>query len=65
VNGDERPTELRSDRSTEVQNLHKKGWGKQAIIEKVWNVKKGGSEKYKQAEEYYHQIIAVIEESEA
>jgi len=65
VNGNERSSELRSDRSTEVQKLREMGWGKQAIIEKVWNVTKGGSRGYKDAEAEYHQIIATIEAAES
>ena len=37
-------------------------WGKIAIIEKVWNVKRGGSLAWKQAESEYQQIIAQIEQ---
>lgn len=65
VNADERPVALRSDRSSEVLNLLEKGWGKQAIIEKLWNVKKGGSPRYKDAENDYNQIIIEAEEREA
>jgi hypothetical protein len=61
VNADERPVALRSERSTEVQNLLEKGWGKQAIIEKLWQCKKGGSPKYKEAENEYNQIILEAE----
>jgi len=46
----------------EVQRLRALGWGKEATIEKVWNAKKGGSAKYKQAEAEYNQIIVTIEE---
>ncbi len=61
VNADERPVALRSERSIEVHNLLEKGWGKQAIIEKIWGVKKGGSPKYKDAENEYNSIIEADE----
>jgi hypothetical protein len=64
VNADERTVALRSERSTEVHNLLNNGWGKQAIIEKLWQCKKGGSPKYKEAEQEYNQIIEA-KESEA
>jgi hypothetical protein len=43
---------------TEVEQLRANGWGKVAIIEKVWNCKRGGSQKWKQAESEYDAIIA-------
>lgn len=46
------------ERSSEVLRLYSMGWGKQAIIEKVWSVKKGGSERYKQAESEYNTIMS-------
>lgn len=53
-NGYERPSETSA---AEVAHWHAMGWGKQAIIEKVWNVKKGGSPRYKSAEAAYESII--------
>lgn len=40
-----------------VLELRKIGIGKIAIIEEVWNVKRGGSEKYKDAECEYERIV--------
>lgn len=57
VNADERPSAPRSDRSTDVLELRKKGWGKQAIIERLWSVTKGGSPRYRDAEAEYEAII--------
>lgn len=56
---------FRSERSTEVEDLRKKNWGKAAIIEKLWGVKKGGSPRYKEAEVEYEAIITEIEVQEA
>lgn len=44
--------------ANEILRLQAKNWGKQAIIEKIWRVKKGGSPRYKQAENEYEAIIA-------
>jgi hypothetical protein len=38
-----------------------KNWGKIAIIEKVWNVKRGGSQAYRQAEAEYNAMMTEIE----
>jgi hypothetical protein len=48
-----------------VRELHFQNWGKIATIERVWRVKAGGTQKYKDAEIEYEQIMAMIEESEA
>jgi len=42
---------------TEVQKLRGMGWGKVAIIEKLWNVKRGGSTAWKIAVAEYESII--------
>jgi hypothetical protein len=41
-----------------VRELRAQGYGKQAIIEKVWGVKKGGSPRYHQAEQAYEAIVS-------
>jgi hypothetical protein len=41
-----------------VLEYKRAGWGKQATIEKVWGVTKGGSARYQQAESEYETIIA-------
>lgn len=62
VNGSiERPTEADASRMEDVRRYQALGWGKQAIIEKVWNVKKGGSAAYKSAVAEYEAIIARME----
>ena len=43
----------------EVLRLHALSWGKQAIIEKVYTIKKGGSLKYKEAAKRYDLIMAL------
>lgn len=48
---------LSSNTDGAVNDLHSQGWGKQAIIEHLWNVKKGGSPRYKQAEAEYEAIL--------
>jgi hypothetical protein len=47
---------------TQVEQLrsHPYNWQKIAIIEKVWNVKRGGSQGWKQAEAEYTSIVAEI-----
>jgi hypothetical protein len=57
VNGDERT------RAAEVLQLRSLGWGKQAIIEKLWQVKKGGTKGYQVAEAEYEQIMSQLEEA--
>jgi hypothetical protein len=47
---------------TEIQQYRGMGWGKVAIIEKVWNIKRGGNERWKQAEAEY---TAIVTEREA
>lgn len=55
-----------AERVHEVQQLRLKAWGKQAIIECLWNVKKGGSTRYQEAEAEYEAILTNIQiESEA
>jgi FtsK/SpoIIIE family len=57
--------------AAKVMKLRTLGWGKQAIIEKIWPVTKGGSKRYKEAEAIYERILEVYsdddhhEESEA
>jgi predicted GIY-YIG superfamily endonuclease len=48
-----------------VLALQQNGWGKVAIIRKVWGAKPGGSKAYKQAEDEYNRIIAQPEKKEA
>ena len=43
----------------EVLRLHSLSWGKQAIIEKVYAIKKGGSLKYKEASKRYDLVMAL------
>ncbi len=57
MNGDERL------REAEVMRLRSLGWNKQDIIEKLWNVTKGGSARYKIAEAEYEQMIQQMEEA--
>ena len=47
-----------------VRALHARGLGKAAIILELWGVKKGGSERYKQAEREYHAILPRTSEQE-
>ena len=47
-----------------VRDLRSKNWGKVAIIEKIWNVKAGGSLGYKSACAEYEQIIASLDETD-
>lgn len=54
VNSSERNRDEIQER---VLALHSRGIGKAAIIQEVWGVKKGGSEKYKQAEREYSKIV--------
>jgi len=54
VNASERAREAYEE---DVRRLRGMGWGKQAMIEKVWNVRKGGSPRYKEAEAMYEAII--------
>ncbi len=60
MNDDERAREAKQ---AEVEHYRSLKWGKQAIIEKVWQCKKGGSQKWKAAESEYDAIIQT--ESEA
>lgn len=64
-NEDERAIDASAEDITEVLRLHDLGWGKQAICEKVWDVKKGGSQKWKEAAARYDAIIASYELEEA
>jgi hypothetical protein len=48
-------------RFQEVRKLWLKHWGKGAIIQKVWNVKAGGSKAYKEAEQEYNRIVEQLE----
>jgi hypothetical protein len=43
--------------------LRSLGWGKVAIIEKVWNVRRGGSARWKDAESEYEQMLTEMEEA--
>ncbi len=45
----------------EVKYLRSLNWGKQAIVEKVWNVKKGSSRAYHAAVTDYETIVAHME----
>lgn len=56
--GREQATEANGTHSEQVQQLQALGWGKIAIMEKVWNVKRGGSLKWQQAEQEYNEIVA-------
>lgn len=49
----------------EVAALREKGWGKIAIVEKVWRVKAGGTQAYREACAAYEQIIDALEAREA
>jgi DNA translocase FtsK/SpoIIIE-like protein len=69
---DERPWQADMDEvAVKVMKLRTLGWGKQAIIEKIWSVTKGGSKRYKEAEALYERILETSsnenyhEESEA
>ena len=54
----EKPDFSISEKAQKVAELRQMGWGKAATIEKLWNVKPGGSAAYKQAQAEYEQIIA-------
>jgi FtsK/SpoIIIE family len=43
--------------AAKIMKLRTLGWGKQAIIEKIWPVTKGGSKRYKEAEAIYERIL--------
>lgn len=51
------PSEHNIDRVQKVLNLRKIGIGKISIIEEVWGIKRGGTEKYKWAEYEYDKIV--------
>lgn len=57
----ERPIQADGTHIAEVKYYKSLNWGKQAIIEQVWNAKKGGSAAYKSAEAEYEAIIAQLE----
>ncbi len=59
-------TQLENSKELEerVRALHARGIGKAAIILELWGVKKGGSEKYRQAEKEYHAILPRASEQE-
>jgi hypothetical protein len=61
VNASERALEAYEE---DVRRLRGMGWGKQAMIEKVWNVRKGGSPRYKEAEAMYEAIIDRLNDEE-
>ena len=65
LNAIERTYEASSDEIEQVCYLRSLNWGKQAICEKVWNVKKGGSAKWKEATAKYDAIIAEVETQKA
>lgn len=46
------------EHAPEVARLRSLGWGKVAIIEKVWNVRRGGSTRWKEAESEYEQMVS-------
>lgn len=52
-----------NDRLAEIQKLQAMGWGKIAIVERLWNVKRGGSLAWKQAVAEYETLM--MEEREA
>lgn len=54
---EEYPSEARMQ---EVQKLRAQNWGKVAIIEKVWRVKRGSSRVYRKAEQEYNSTIAQL-----
>lgn len=54
--------QARQARAEQVKMYLSKGWGKLAIIDKVWGVKRGGSPRYTQAEIEYNAIVAEIGE---
>jgi hypothetical protein len=56
-NADENYIEPLNVQAKKVLDLKKLNMGKAAIIWEVWGVKKGGSERYKQAEFDYEQIV--------
>jgi FtsK/SpoIIIE family len=51
-------------RAGQVQALRANNWGKIAIIEKVWGVKRGSSKAYRMAEAEYEEIIRTLEGDE-
>ena len=53
-----------SEKAEKVRELRQNNWGKVAIVEKLWNVKAGGSRAWKQAETEYN-AITEMEEKEA
>lgn len=61
-------TTLKNDETTlqarfqDVANLRENGWRKVAIVEKLWRVKAGGSQAYKDACSEYEDIIEQIEQ---
>ncbi len=63
VNALPRTTERFSERLERVYALRQLNVGKQAIIQEIWQVKKGGSAGYKYACEEYERIIRVLVEA--
>ncbi len=59
---DEMAQEASRVRVAEVADLRALGWGKLAIIEKIWRVKAGATRGYQRACEEYEGIIASLEE---
>jgi hypothetical protein len=51
-------------RVEEVRGLRVAGWGKIAIIEKIWHAQRGDNKPYRQAEKEYDRIIAQLEQEE-
>ncbi len=49
----------------QVRHYQALGWQKVAILGKVWDAKPGGSQKWKQAEAEYQQIVIDLQEREA
>ncbi len=64
VNNDEQSLQADVQKMIDVADLRAKGWGKIDIVQKLWNVKRGGSEKWKQAEREYAEIIQALEQAE-
>jgi len=59
---DAQPLQAKAD---EVSELRRLSWGKVAIIEKVWGIKRGGNARWKAAESEYTQIVSQLEAMEA
>jgi hypothetical protein len=57
-NDEERPVQAdRAELTEHVLRLRQLGWGKEAIIKKVFGVSKGGSKRYREAEALYELLL--------